>query len=175
MDNFLPEVPQPPLEEPHQVVNPVPRPQKARKKYKARRHYNRNHIIKRLGTRREAGYKRLRKRRQRWNRWRPHPGHGVLNRPVRVTPEMAAIIGRERASWPQISRLIWVYIKEHRLQNPENGRLFKPDRQLAAVMGTEGVDMDGFTMMRSVKQHVLPNWRLLISSWIPELKPVAPN
>jgi hypothetical protein len=25
-------------------------------------------------------------------------------------------------------------------------------------MGTEGEYMDGFTMMKSVKRHVLPNW-----------------
>ena len=150
------EVQQPPLEVPHQIVNRVPRP---RRRYRARRFFNRNHIIKskKFGTRREAGYRRLRKR---W-RWRRNPGHRVLAREVRVTPELAAIIGRERASWPQITRLVWVYIKEHRLQNPENGRLFKPDRQLATVMGTEGVDMDGFTMMRSIKQHVLPNWFVL--------------
>jgi chromatin remodeling complex protein RSC6 len=149
------EVPQPPLEVPQQMVNPVPKPKKRRKRYRARRHFNRNHIIKskKYGTRREAGFKRLRKR---W-RWQRNRGHRVLAREVRVTPEMSAIIGRERASWPQMTRLIWVYIKEHKLQNPENGRLFKPDQQLARVMGTEGEYMDGFTMMKSVKRHVLPN------------------
>ena len=141
---------QPPLE--RQMANLVPKP---RKKYRARRWFNRNHVIKsrKFGTRREAGYRRLRKR----YRWRRNRGHRVLRRRVRVTPELAAIIGRERASWPQITRLIWLYIKEHRLQNPKNGRLFKPDRQLARIMGTEGVDMDGFTMMKFVKQNILPN------------------
>ena len=149
------EEPQPPLEVPQQMVNPVPKPKKPRKRYRARRYFNRNHIIKskKYGTRREAGYKQLKKR---W-RFRRNPAHRILAREVRVTPEMSAIIGRERASWPQMTRLIWVYIREHNLQNPENGRLFKPDQQLARVMGTEGEYMDGFSMMKSVKRHVLPN------------------
>jgi chromatin remodeling complex protein RSC6 len=93
---------------------------------------------------------------KRW-RWRGNPGPLILAREVRVTPEMSAIIGRERASWAEITRLIWVYIKEHKLQNPDNGIFFKPDQQLATIIGTEGEYMDGFTMMKFVKKHILPN------------------
>jgi chromatin remodeling complex protein RSC6 len=50
-----------------------------------------------------------------------------------------------------------VYIKEHKLQNPDNGIFFKPDQQLATIIGTEGEYMDGFTMMKFVKKHILPN------------------
>ncbi len=71
--------------------------------------------------------------------------------------QQSAIIGRERASWAEITRLIWVYIKEHKLQNPDNGIFFKPDQQLATIIGTEGEYMDGFTMMKFVKKHILPN------------------
>jgi len=163
--DFPPEVQQPPLEEPQQMANPVPKPKKPRKKYKARRFFNRNHIVKsrKFGTRRKVGYRRLYKR---W-RWRGNPGPLILAREVRVTPEMSAIIGRERASWAEITRLIWVYIKEHKLQNPDNGIFFKPDQQLATIIGTEGEYMDGFTMMKFVKKHILPNWFIdWMSSWL---------
>jgi chromatin remodeling complex protein RSC6 len=99
------------------------------KKYKARRFFNRNHIVKsrKFGTRRKVGYRRLYKR---W-RWSGNPGPLILAREVRVTPEMSAI--RDRASWAEITRLFWVYIKEHKLQNPDNGIFFKPDQQLATI------------------------------------------
>jgi upstream activation factor subunit UAF30 len=92
----------------------VPKPKKPRKKYRAHRFFNRNHIAKsrKYGTRRTL----------------------ILAREVRVAPEMSAIIGRERASWAEITRLIWVYIKEHKLQNPDNGIFFKPDQQLATII-----------------------------------------
>jgi chromatin remodeling complex protein RSC6 len=72
-----------------------------------------------------------------------------------VDAALAAIIGREAASRAQISRLLWNYAKAHHLQNPHNGRRIVPDATLATVVGIEGEEMDGFTMMKYVKHHIL--------------------
>jgi chromatin remodeling complex protein RSC6 len=72
-----------------------------------------------------------------------------------VDAALAAIIGRETASRALISRLLWNYVKAHQLQNPLDGRRFVPDATLATVVGVEGEEMDGFMMMRFVKDHIL--------------------
>ena len=137
-----------------QPVQPAPRPRRRRGRYRARWYFNRNHLIKsRNGARRRAGYRRVRRR---WRlTWRRNPGHVALQRPVRVDAALAAIIGVNIASRAHISRLLWNYIKANHLQNPQNGRLFVPDARLATVVGVEGEEMNGFTMMKFVKNHIL--------------------
>ena len=131
-----------------------PRLRGPRGKYKRRWYFNKNHLIKgQDGSKRPAGHKRLRKR----FRWRRNPGHRVLRRRVRVDQHLQAVIGHEGGTRGQISKWIWEYIKGNHLQNPDNGRLFKPDKLLAAVVGSEGEYMDGFTMMKFVNNHILPN------------------
>ena len=158
------EISQPQLTSQEQMDNPVqgnpaqvqrPRRRYRRRRcYRRRRYFNKNHLIKLAdGTRRLTGYKSKRKH----FRWRPNPGHANLGREIRVDPQLSAIIGVERASRPQITSRLWVYIKNNNLQNPENGRFFRPNRELATVIGTEGENIDSFQMMKWVKQHTLPD------------------
>ena len=116
--------------------------------------FNRNHLIKRRnGTRRPAGARMVLRR---WRRTlKPNPSHVALQKPVRVDADLAAVIGCETASRAQILKLLWDYVKANGLQNPQNGRLIVPDAKLSLVVGSKGKEINGFTMMKTVKYHIL--------------------
>lgn len=64
------------------------------------------------------------------------------NRPLKLSEELAAVTGLKKdASRPEVTKAIWVYIKKHKLQDPKNKRLIRPDKALAKVIGKEPVDM----------------------------------
>jgi len=123
-------------------------------KLKYRWYFNRNHLIKsKNGAKRPAGFKRIRRRFKRT--LKPNSSHATLQKPVRVDADLAAVIGCETTSRAQILKLLWDYIKANKLQNPQNGRLIVPDAKLALVVGSEGEEINGFTMMKTVKHHIL--------------------
>ena len=88
-----------------------------------------------------------------WQTWRPS---GERDKKVHnVDSQLAFLIGVNTATGEEIQKLLWNYIKTNQLQNPEDERLFVPDARLATVAGVEGEEMNGFTMMKFVKNHIL--------------------
>ena len=67
------------------------------------------------------------------------PKGGVFTGPMKVSPELAAIIGLKEASRAQCMKHLWAYLKEHNLQDPENNQFFRPDEKLAKVFSTERI------------------------------------
>ena len=61
------------------------------------------------------------------------PKGGGLTAPMKVSPELAAIIGMKEASRAQCVKHLWAYLKEHNLQDPENKQFFTPDKKMAKV------------------------------------------
>jgi DNA topoisomerase-1 len=59
----------------------------------------------------------------------------------RLSAELAAIVDAEELSRPEVTQRLWVYIKEHHLQDPKNKRIIVPDAPLAKVIGKEPIDM----------------------------------
>merc|ERR1712241_462345 len=53
-----------------------------------------------------------------------------LLKPMSVDDTLAAVIGKRKASRAQIIKGLWTYIKKHKLQDPNNGRLFTPDQKM---------------------------------------------
>ena len=49
-------------------------------------------------------------------------------------------------------RKVWAYIKQHKLQNPDNGREILADDKLQAVFGKKQVTM--FEMNKHLSQHL---------------------
>jgi chromatin remodeling complex protein RSC6 len=47
---------------------------------------------------------------------------------------------------------LWAYIKEHKLQDPDNKQYFKPDMRMSKIFGTE--KMRGFAMAKHLGQHL---------------------
>ncbi len=68
-------------------------------------------------------------------------GKTGYNRPLSLSPELQAITGLKEASRPEVTKAVWAYIKKHKLQDPKNRRLIRPDKAFAKVIGKEPVDM----------------------------------
>lgn len=54
---------------------------------------------------------------------------------------LAAVLQVDKLSRPQVVKQLWVYIKGHELQNPENKREILCDVSLRAVFGVDKIDM----------------------------------
>ncbi|HEX2582512.1 MAG TPA: type I DNA topoisomerase [Chlamydiales bacterium] len=58
-----------------------------------------------------------------------------------LSPELAALVDAEELSRPEVTKRLWVYIKENNLQDPKNKRTIVPDAKLAKVIGKNPIDM----------------------------------
>merc|ERR1711994_36899 len=75
-----------------------------------------------------------------------------LLKPVTVDDTLAAIIGKKKASRAQVIKGLWTYIKKHKLQDPNNGRLFTPDQKMAKLFGHK--KMNGFSMAKYLNKRM---------------------
>ena len=76
-------------------------------------------------------------------------------REMYVCPALAQIIRAEKASRGQIVKRVWLYIKAKQLQCKGRGRVIRPDERLASLLGiAEGIEVDGFTLMRHLENHI---------------------
>ncbi|KAE9612792.1 hypothetical protein Lal_00027491 [Lupinus albus] len=73
----------------------------------------------------------------------PPPGktRGIM-KPRRVSPEMQALVGLPEISRTQALKLIWAYIKQNNLQDPENKKVIICDEKLKKIFaGRDQVGM----------------------------------
>jgi upstream activation factor subunit UAF30 len=75
-----------------------------------------------------------------------------LQKPVQPSKELAAVVGAKPLPRSEVVRKVWAYIKQHKLQNPENGREILADDKLQAVFGKPQVTM--FEMNKHLSQHL---------------------
>lgn len=82
---------------------------------------------------------------------RANPNSGV-HKPVPVSAELCAFLKQPAdtlMSRTEVNRAIHVYIKEHNLQDPSNGRKINPDRALRNLLKVPTTeDLTYFTMGR---------------------------
>jgi upstream activation factor subunit UAF30 len=64
----------------------------------------------------------------------PKPKNKAPKGPNPLSVELAAICGTDRLNAFQVTKQVWVYIKEHNLQNPSNKREILCDEALEKVM-----------------------------------------
>ncbi|MFY7992401.1 MAG: SWIB/MDM2 domain-containing protein [Bacteriovoracaceae bacterium] len=71
-----------------------------------------------------------------------------------LTPsaELAAVIGTKALPRTEVVKELWVYIKEHNLQNPKNKRNILADAKLEKVFGKKEVTM--FELAGIVGKHL---------------------
>lgn len=76
------------------------------------------------------------------------------NMPVqKLSPELAAVVGQPELSRSEVTKQLWVYIKENNLQDPKNRRLIVPDDKLAKIFGNhEPLDM--FKLAGVLSKHL---------------------
>eukprot|EP00003_Mantamonas_plastica_P003842 TRINITY_DN1300_c0_g3_i1.p1 TRINITY_DN1300_c0_g3~~TRINITY_DN1300_c0_g3_i1.p1 ORF type:complete len:329 (+),score=132.28 TRINITY_DN1300_c0_g3_i1:141-1127(+) len=79
-----------------------------------------------------------------------------LSKPLIASPELLAIIGVDRKwTWrTEVVKKVWVYIKEHDLQDKDNGQNIKCDDKLKAIMGEDVINMK--QMMSKYGAHLSP-------------------
>jgi upstream activation factor subunit UAF30 len=78
---------------------------------------------------------------------RKNPFHAELQ----LSPVLADILGFKQLSRPQVVREIWVYIRKHNLQNPENKREIICDEKFRQIFGEK---TDIFHMNKLLKPHL---------------------
>lgn len=70
-----------------------------------------------------------------------------------LSNELSAVVGQKELSRSDVTKALWVYIKEHNLQDPNNKRLIVPDDKLAKVFGNrEPLDM--FKLAGVLSKHL---------------------
>ncbi len=73
-------------------------------------------------------------------------------KPMKVSPELQAIVGKSSMPRTEVTKKIWDYIKKHKLQDAKNKRNINPDAKLGAVIGKGSISM--FKMTAKVSKHL---------------------
>ncbi len=84
----------------------------------------------------------------------PKPGHkpNALQQPLQPSEDLAAIVGEGTMARGEVVSKVWVYIKAHKLQSPDDGRVIVADDKLRKVFGKDQATM--FEMNKLLAQHL---------------------
>lgn len=75
-----------------------------------------------------------------------------LSQALPLSEELQAVVGKSKASRPQVMKAIWAYIKKHDLQDPDKKRIIVPDDVLGEVIGHKPIDM--LKMTKKISEHI---------------------
>lgn len=76
----------------------------------------------------------------------------ALQKPVQLTADLEAVIGKGPMTRAEVTSKVWVYIKAHDLQDSKDKRQINPDAKLSAVIGKDQISM--FKMTAAVSKHL---------------------
>ena len=77
-----------------------------------------------------------------------------LTRPMKLSPELADIVGKKFASRAECISGLWAYLKENNLMDPESSfgvTDFTPDAKLAKIFGNDKIR--SFSMAKFLSAH----------------------
>lgn len=74
-------------------------------------------------------------------------------KPMNISPELAAVVGKGPMPRSEVVKALWVYIKKNNLQDPSNKRNINADATLKAVFGGKAV-VNMFEMTKLVSKHL---------------------
>ncbi len=77
----------------------------------------------------------------------------ALLKPMQLSADLEAVIGKGPMSRGEVVKKIWVYIKKHDLQNPKNKRNILADEKLKPLFGGKG-EVTMFEMTKLVSAHL---------------------
>ncbi len=80
-------------------------------------------------------------------------GNSAFMKPMNISAELAAIVGKGPMPRSEVVKKLWVYIKEHNLQDPKNKRNINADASLKKVFGGKEV-VNMFEMTKLVSKHL---------------------
>src|SRR4051795_1167140 len=77
----------------------------------------------------------------------------ALAKPVRPDQSLAAIVGPDQLPRTELTKRIWAYIREHKLQDAQDRRRIRADDQLRALFdGQDSATM--FELTKFVNRHL---------------------
>ena len=76
----------------------------------------------------------------------------ALQKPVTLSGELEAVIGKGPMTRAQVTSKVWEYIKANGLQDKTDKRQINPDAKLGAVIGKDQISM--FKMTAAVSKHL---------------------
>ena len=74
-------------------------------------------------------------------------------KPLALSPELEAVVGKGPMARGQVVKHLWDYIKKHDLQNPKNKRNIIADEKLMPVFGGKK-EVTMFEMTKLVSAHL---------------------
>jgi len=74
-------------------------------------------------------------------------------KPMTISDELAAVVGKGPMPRPEVVKALWVYIKKNNLQDPSNKRNINADEKLKKVFGGQAV-VNMFEMTKLVSKHL---------------------
>jgi chromatin remodeling complex protein RSC6 len=74
-------------------------------------------------------------------------------KPMKVSADLAAVIGKGPMPRPQVVKKLWAYIKRHGLQDKRNRRNINADASLKKVFKGKGT-VNMFEMIKLVSKHL---------------------
>jgi len=77
----------------------------------------------------------------------------ALLKPMELSAELEAVVGKGPMPRSEVVKQLWVYIKKHDLQNPENKRNILADEKLRVLFGGKG-EVTMFEMTKLVSPHI---------------------
>lgn len=82
-------------------------------------------------------------------------------KPAKITPELATFLGKAPDTMmarTEVTKEINSYIREHKLQDPTNGRIIVPDAKLNGLLKvSKGDQLTYFNLQRYMKVHFVPS------------------
>jgi len=79
--------------------------------------------------------------------------NAAFAKPMKLSPELEAVVGAGPMPRSEVVKQIWVYIKKHNLQNPANKRNILADEKLLPVFGGKK-EVTMFEMTKLVSAHL---------------------
>lgn len=74
-------------------------------------------------------------------------------KPMKLTAELEAVVGKGPMPRSEVVKALWVYIKKHGLQDQKNKRNINADENLKKVFGGKGT-VSMFEMTKLVSKHL---------------------
>ena len=79
--------------------------------------------------------------------------NSAFMKPMNVSSELAAIVGKGPMPRSEVVKKLWVYIKSHNLQDTQNKRNINADEALSKVFGGKKM-VNMFEMTKLVSKHL---------------------
>jgi chromatin remodeling complex protein RSC6 len=78
--------------------------------------------------------------------------NNALQKPVNVSGDLEAVVGKGPMTRAQVTSKVWDYIKKNGLQDKTDKRMINPDGALGKVTGNAQISM--FKMTAAVSKHL---------------------